>query len=70
MSRRLTKRQKRQLNNMAKRHWKVLLAILLIMVVLFAVAYYMGWIDLLINKYFPKDDDGDDEIVLSTAGGD
>ena len=69
MSRRLTKRQKRQLNNMAKRHWKVLLAILLIMVVLFAVAYYMGWIDLLMNKYFPKDDDGDDEIVLSTAGG-
>ena len=68
MPKKLTKKQKRELNNVAKRHWKAILSILLILVVLFVVAYYMGWIDLLINKFFPKDDDND-EIVLSTAGG-
>lgn len=67
MSRRLTKREKRELNNVAKRHWKAILVILLLLVVLFVVAYYMGWIDLLIAKFRP--DDNDDEVVLSTAGG-
>lgn len=57
MSRRLTKREKRELNNVAKRHWKAILVILLLLVVLFVVAYYMGWIDLLIAKFRPADDD-------------
>ena len=66
MSRRLTQKQKRELNKVARNHWKTILAILLIIVVFFVVAYYLGWIDLFINKFFPKDDDGDDEIHITS----
>lgn len=67
MARRLTKRQKRELNKVVKNHWKAILVILLLLVFFCVVAYYMGWIDLLIAKFRPADDD--DDIVLSTAGG-
>ena len=47
----LTKREKKKLNGIAKKHWKPLLVIAIILIILVAVAYYMGWIDLLINKF-------------------
>jgi len=64
MAKKLTKKQKRELNKIATNHWKVLLVLFLIVVVFVVVAYFMGWIDLLINKF--KDDD---EGGLSSAGG-
>ncbi len=67
MAKRLTKRQKRELNNIAKRHWKSIIVVLLLLVVFCVVAYYMGWFDILLAKFRPDDDD--DDIVLSTAGG-
>ena len=67
MSRRLTKRQKREMNKFARNNWKAILVVLLILVVLFVVAYYMGWIDILLAKFRPEEED--DDVVLSTAGG-
>ena len=64
MPKKLTKKQKKKLNKFALSNWKVIV-VLLIIIVLFAVfAYYMGWIDLLINKFRDDDDGG-----YSTAGG-
>jgi len=60
----LTKREKKKLQGVAKKHWKPLLVIAIILIILVAVAYYMGWIDLLIAK-FKKEE----PPVLSTAGG-
>lgn len=62
MSKRLTKRQKKQMSRFAFRHWKLLLIMMILLVVLFVVAYYMGWIDI-IRNYFR------DEPIMSQAGG-
>ena len=45
---------------MAVRHWRIVISIILIAVVLLAFAYYMGWLD----KWLK-----DNDPVLSTAGG-
>ena len=74
----LTKREKKKLNGIAKKHWKPLLVIAIILIILVAVAYYMGWIDLLINKFKkpvePETEQTGGNVqsstpVLSTAGG-
>lgn len=59
MGKKLTKREKNKMNKLALKHWKVTLALLLLLGTLFVVAYFMGWLD----KFFKK------EPVLSTAGG-
>lgn len=63
MSKRLTKREKKKLSKFVFRNWKALLIIALLLVVLFVVAYYMGWIDI-IRNYFR-----DDDPIMSQAGG-
>ncbi len=45
--RRMTKRQKKQMANFAFAHWKLLLVLLLIVVVLGVTAYFMGWLNFL-----------------------
>ena len=45
MAKRLTKREKQQINRTVKKHWQVILVIVLLIAILFAVAYYMGWLD-------------------------
>ncbi len=65
MPRRMTKRERREVARIARANWKAILAILILIAILVAVAYYMGWIDLLYLKWFGEDEDP----VLSTAGG-
>ena len=55
----LSKREKRKLNKLAIKHWRVTVAIIVLAVMFVTIAYFMGWID----KWFKKDP------VLSTAGG-
>lgn len=64
MAKKLTKKQKEKVRKFALANWKCLLVLFLIVVLLLVVAYYAGWLDILINK-FRKDE----EPVLSTAGG-
>ena len=59
MAKKLTKRQKNKLNKAAMKHWRVVVAILVILVMFVTIAYFMGWLD----KWFKKDP------ILSTAGG-
>ena len=60
MVKRLTKREKQKLNKLATKHWRVTIAIILLIAMFLVLAYFMGWLD----KFFKKDDP-----VLSTAGG-
>ena len=62
MSKKLTKREKKKLNNFAVTHWKVLLAVFLLIVLFCCFAYFMGWFDILFN-YFR------DDPIMSKAGG-
>lgn len=61
MGKKLTKKQKQQINKTIKNHWKIIVVIILLLAILFAVAYYMGWLD----KFFKPVDD----TPLSQAGG-
>lgn len=59
MTKKLTKREKQKLNKIAIKHWRIVIAVLLLAVVFLGFAYYMGWLD----KWLK------DDPVLSTAGG-
>ncbi|MGN0960978.1 MAG: ComEC/Rec2 family competence protein [Christensenellales bacterium] len=63
MAKRLTKKQQKQVNKFVLANWKFLLVLLMIIVVLFCVAYYMGWLDILFK------DKNEEPPVLFTAGG-
>lgn len=63
MGKKLTKKEKKQINNFIIRNWTVIIVLVLLVAVLFGVAYYMGWLDILFG------DDGIDPPVYSTAGG-
>lgn len=61
MSKRLSKKDKRKINNFVLKHWKFFLVMILLVVGLFVMAYYFGWLDILFK--------GDEDKSLSTAGG-
>ena len=46
----LTKREKEKLAKTATKHWKVVLALVLVAVVSLVVAYYLGWLNKLLGK--------------------
>ena len=64
MARKLTKKQKSEATKFARSNWKGLLVLLILVVLFVILAYFMGWIDLLINKFRDDDDGG-----YSAAGG-
>lgn len=55
MARKLTKRQKREINKTIKNHWKVFLVIAIILVAIIMLGYCLGWFDLLKNKFFDEE---------------
>ena len=62
----MTKRQQKQMANFAFAHWKLLLALLLIVVVLAVTAYFMGWLNFLFED---KKSTIPPTERMSTAGG-
>lgn len=60
MAKKLTKIEKQKLNNLAIKHWRIVVAIFVLLAIFLTLAYFMGWLD----KFFKKD-----PPVLSTAGG-
>ena len=55
----LTKREKQKLNKMAIKHWRVTIAIVILVVMFVTLAYFMGWLD----KWFKP------RVIPSEAGG-
>jgi len=60
MAKKLTKKEKQQINKVVRKNWKAVIAIALIVIVFLPIAYFMGWFDSLFKE---------DEPTLSTAGG-
>lgn len=72
MGKKLTKREKQKIKKTVSKNWKIIVAILLIIVMFLTIAYFTGWLDKFIEiirnyQETMQDDDSDDD---STTGGD
>lgn len=47
----LTKREKQRIKKVAKKHWKPLLVIVCLLIIVCVVAYYLGWVDVILDKF-------------------
>lgn len=62
MAKRMTKKERERVNKFVFANWKVLLVLFVLVAILFGVAYYMGWLDILFKKQ-------EEPPQYSTAGG-